>query len=530
MSSASSTPSASGTPVLTDNPDLSSSRPADGWSAAWTMAFQQLGLFAIAFVVLFWRDIGDMALIWWNISTYNHILLIPLILGWLVWQRADALRAITPRYAPLALLWLGLGALVWIAGEAAGIALFRHGAVVVMAQGVVAALLGRQASMILLFPLFYSFFLIPVGEEIVPQLQTITADISMVLLSWIGIPAFREGVFISTPTGYFEVAEACSGVKFLIAMVAYGVLVAHLCFQRWSRRIVFLAACVIVPIIANGIRAWGTIAIAHYHGLDFAVGFDHVFYGWFFFALVMVLIMASAWPFFDRTLDAPFAVRTDSSAQPAQRRMAAPWVFVVAAIMVAPLGWSWSTGNARAQIAGNISLPQIAGWQQVDYAPRAIWSPKQAGAAHQLLGSYRAADGVTVDLFYALYDRQNEGAELIGYGQGAHDPASDWAWTASDTVNISERESLGSQRLVAPGPLVREAVTLYIYGDLGSQSARIIKLAMLKDRLIGQQKRAGVLIVSAEASSEADARAALKRFVSEAGALDSLALGIASGE
>ncbi|MEO1044790.1 MAG: exosortase A [Pseudomonadota bacterium] len=496
-----------------------------GWSPSWHMAFRQLGLFALVFVALFWRDIADMALIWWNISTYNHILLIPPILGWLAWQRADALRAITPTYAPLALLWVVLGALVWIAGEASGTALLRHGALVVMAQGVIVALLGRQAGTVLLFPLFYGFFLVPVGEEIVPQLQTITADISMVLLSWIGIPAFREGVFISIPTGYFEVAEACSGVKFLIAMIAYGVLVAHLCFRRWSRRIAFLAACVILPIIANGIRAWGTIAIAHYHGLDFAVGFDHVFYGWFFFALVMIIIMAVAWPFFDRALDAPVAVPQRETAMDAPHRWGAPLVLALATLMVLPLGWSLATANARAEIAERISLPDIAGWSQMDYAPAYEWSPQQQGAAHRLLGRYRSDDGTKVDLFYALYDRQSEGAELIGYGQGAHDPATEWAWTASDETATG----LVSQRLVAPGPVVREAVTLYVYGDLATQSARSIKLAMLRDRLIGQQQRAAVLIIAAEAGGEAAAKMALDRFIADAGSLDSLALAIASG-
>jgi exosortase len=63
---------------------------------------------------------------------------------------------------------------------------------------------------------------------------------SMLLLALSGIPASLDGVFITTPTGYFEVAEACSGVQFLIAMAAYGVLVANLCFRSWTRRLLFV--------------------------------------------------------------------------------------------------------------------------------------------------------------------------------------------------------------------------------------------------------------------------------------------------
>ena len=70
----------------------------------------------------------------------------------------------------------------------------------------------------------------------------------MILLALTGVPASIDGVFITTPAGLFEVAEACSGVKFLIAMIAFGTLVANVCFTSWPRRCVFIAASVIVPI------------------------------------------------------------------------------------------------------------------------------------------------------------------------------------------------------------------------------------------------------------------------------------------
>ncbi|MGQ4828503.1 archaeosortase/exosortase family protein, partial [Enterococcus faecalis] len=76
---------------------------------------------------------------------------------------------------------------------------------------------------------------------------------TMVLLALAHIPATLDGVFITTPAGYFEVAEACSGVKFLIAMIAYGALVANVCFLRWRRRAAFMGVAVVVPILANGV-------------------------------------------------------------------------------------------------------------------------------------------------------------------------------------------------------------------------------------------------------------------------------------
>jgi exosortase len=100
-------------------------------------------------------------------------------------------------------------------------------------------------------------FLVPFGDELIPALQTVTARIVMVLLHLAGIPATLDGVFITVPAGYFKVAEACSGVKFLIAMIAYGVLVCQVCFRSWPRRVAFMALSLVVPILANGVRAWG---------------------------------------------------------------------------------------------------------------------------------------------------------------------------------------------------------------------------------------------------------------------------------
>lgn len=257
--------------------DLSDEAMPVPLSTAWRSALVRLAIAWVAILLVFVRDVADMVMIWWDSSTFNHILLIPFILGWLVMQRGEELKRIVPSVWWPGLAVMAAGAAGWVLGEAAGVALARHLALVMLLQGSTLALLGPQVSRALLFPLGYALFLVPVGEEIVPQLQVITADISMALLGLTGIPAHIEGVFISTPTALFRVAEACSGVKFLIAMLAYGVLVANVCFKSWPRRMGIIATAIVVPVLANGVRAFGTIYIAHHHGLDFAAGFDHVF-------------------------------------------------------------------------------------------------------------------------------------------------------------------------------------------------------------------------------------------------------------
>lgn len=279
------------------------------WSAAvptgWRKPLLQLALAWSCLIALLWRDWADMVHQWWDASTYNHILWIPPILAWLVVQRAPELVRLPPgAWWPGFALVAG-ALLVWLAGTLTGINLVSQFGAVLLLQAAVSLLLGPRVVFGLLFPLAYMGFLVPFGDELVPGLQAVTADMAVALTHASGVPAQIDGVFIDTPAGLFEVAEACSGVKFLVAMVALGTLSAHLCFASWKRRAIFMAAAVVVPILANGVRAWGTIYVAQSQGIEFAAGFDHIVYGWVFFAVVMFALLAAAWPFFDRPADDP---------------------------------------------------------------------------------------------------------------------------------------------------------------------------------------------------------------------------------
>ena len=271
----------------------------------WRLPLMRLSLAWIGLFALAWSAWSEMARQWWDASTYNHILLVPPILAWLVRQRWPELVKLAPQAWWPGLLLLAGGLLGWLAGTAAGINTVSQLGAVVMLQAAVAVLLGPRIVAGLLFPLAYMFFLVPFGDELVPALQAITAKLAVALTHASGVPAVIDGVFIDTPAGLFEVAEACSGVKFLVAMVALGTLVAHMCFASWKRRAAFMAAAVVVPVFANGVRAWGTIYIAQSQGIEFAAGFDHIVYGWIFFALVMALVLGASWRFFDRSPDDP---------------------------------------------------------------------------------------------------------------------------------------------------------------------------------------------------------------------------------
>lgn len=486
----------------------------------WRPYLLRLAIVIGALLLIFAHDAAVMASIWWRVSTYTHCLFIVPLIGWLIWQRRDEVMALTPCSYPLGLLCLLLGGLMWLLGQAAGVALFRHAGLVFMIQSSVLALLGPQVARGLLFPLFYLVFLVPFGDEFIPALQTITAKLCMIFLGWAGIPAHIEGVFISIPTGAFEVAEACSGVKFLVAMAAYAALAAHVCFKSWLRRIAFMIVAFIVPILANGVRAYATIHISYATGNNhFAESFDHIIFGWVFFAVILTIVMAVGWRFFDRGVDDPWlGAWAKPSPYPA---MPARWPIALAAIMVAlaPVGWQATMASlGRVPISRAIALPAVPNWQPVGVVQSYPWRPRFDGADRTLFGQYRDSHGNRVDLAIVVYGWQAEGREIVGYAQGAFDPETRWSW-ANDTVDPPGGEGI---RIFAPG-VEREVLSFYRIGGMTTGNPRTVKFETLKSKLLGGDQAAAAILISAESARGATSRPAIDAFLRDLGPVDRIA-------
>jgi exosortase A len=514
--------------------DLALRRPAfrPTISAEWRAPLMRLALAWAGLIALFPSDWATMAGQWWNSSTYNHILLVPLILLWLAWQRAPEVAKLMPSAWWPGLLLLGGALFLWLLGAVSGLNLARHLGLVAAMQACFMALLGPRVTTAMLFPLGYLLALVPFGDELVPALQLITAELTIGLTHLSGTPAQIEGVFINTPAGLFEVAEACSGVKFLVAMIALGALVANLGFRSWKRRTLFMVAAVVLPILANGVRAWGTIYIAQFAGVEFAAGFDHIVYGWVFFAVVMAVLLALAWRFFDRAIDDPYIDASAIEVLPllarASRRSLNGWVVLALAVtLVAGVqGWARAAERLEALIPQTISLPRVPGWQLVPVESAYWWEPRASGADHRLLGRYRDAQGREVDVFYALYRSQGESRDAGAFREGALVPDSDWRW-------LEPGPAIGGgagEWLLAGGHARRLAVTWYRTGGTLTGGNARLKLANMGDRLALAAHPTAVLILSAEARPGHDAAKdvqALRASIGDTAAwMDAIARGV----
>jgi exosortase A len=251
----------------------------------------------VGLALLFHAEIAAAVKTWIDSTAYNHCFLVIPIVVFLIWDRRSSLRGLTAEPIPLvALLTLPLG-VAWLAAERLGIMEGRLLVAVSMLEVLFLAMLGWRLWFAVSGPLLYLYFLAPFGEFLTPQLQDITTWFIRHGLDVLGVPAYIDGYVIDIPEGSFFVAQACAGLRFLIASIAFGALYALLMYRSPLRRTAFIAVSIITPIIANGFRALGIVWLGHFLGSAEAAAADHILYGWIFFSIVILLLIALGLPF-----------------------------------------------------------------------------------------------------------------------------------------------------------------------------------------------------------------------------------------
>ncbi len=265
-------------------------------SVAWTFPLILLSIILIVTIIAFYHTAQSIVEIWYRSDTFAHGFLIVPIVVWLIFEKRKQLLLSNPGFDKTVLLIIPIISLIWLLSRLIGVAVVEQFSFVSIIILQIWALLGRDVFKILLFPLLFLFFSVPVGEDLVQPMIEFTADFTVGLLRLTGIPVFREGTFFSLPSGNWSVVEACSGVRYLIASVTLGVLYAYLTYQKLYKRIIFIAFSILIPIIANGLRAFMIVMIGHFSGMKLATGVDHIIYGWVFFGIVIsIMFIIGAW-------------------------------------------------------------------------------------------------------------------------------------------------------------------------------------------------------------------------------------------
>ncbi len=373
----------------------------------WRVALPAMAAVLLAIVVLYWDTFVAMSAIWIRSETFAHAWLVPPIVLWLVWRMRHELAGITPRPQPWMLLPLAGAAAFWFLGDLAGVNAVTQFAVTALLALSVPAVLGFDLSRRILFPLAFLFFMVPFGEFSTDKMMDWTADFTVWALVATGIPVYREGLQFVIPSGTWSVVEACSGVRYLIASFMVGTLFAYLNYSSPWRRWTFVAVSIVVPIVANWLRAYMIVMLGHLSGNKLAVGVDHLIYGWIFFGVV-IGIMFFIGARFTEPPSEPEPARPLSGADSG----AVSWAAMagVLAVALAPHLAGWALQDPHRSDPVQLQALKAEGAVALS-VPDVPYEPVAEAAAATQTTRLRSPDG---DLFVhlAYYRAQTYGAKM----------------------------------------------------------------------------------------------------------------------
>ncbi|MBL8362803.1 MAG: exosortase A [Rubrivivax sp.] len=496
---------------------------------------------ALVGVLLLYRETATLMVgVWRNSETYAHAFLVPPISAWLVWRQRHALALTVPQPSWWVLLPMAGALLAWLAGDLVSVNSVTQFALVAMLVLTVPLVIGWASARTILFPLGFLFFMVPVGEFLLPLLMEWTADFTVGALMLTGIPVYREGQQFVIPSGNWSVVEACSGVRYLIASLMVGTLFAYLNYRAMWRRWVFVGVSIIVPIVANWLRAYMIVMLGHLSNNRIAVGVDHLVYGWVFFGIVIMLMfwIGARWAEPDAPL--PVAGPADGAgiAGVAAGWRHAPQAAALVGVLLlsaAPGAVAWLERDARASSLPQLALPGAIGTWQAQEPAKAPqdWAPTFHNPRALAVRGYRDAYGDVV-LHVAYFRAQDYGSKLVS-SMHQITTADDATWNRSNPPPLQVAGGTWRIALLQGSPTLssisrtKKILVARAYWVDGRFTTSDIDAKRLNavSRLRGHGDDGAIVMVHAVADDEAEAQQRLIAYLQQAQpAIDAMLRGV----
>ena len=379
-----------------------------GWLAASLIT----AVTVIILLLIFFSTAASTVAIWDRSETFAHGFLIFPISIWLIWRRREALAQLI--YQPD---WRGLGVLLllsagWLFAHSGGVLVGEQLMLVAMIPVAVWTLLGARVVWAMAFPLGFLLLAVPMGEALIPHMMNFTANFTVKALQLTGIPVYQEGTFFTIPSGDWSVVEGCSGLRYLIASFTLGVLYAYLTYRSITRRIVFSLAAIVVPVIANGMRAYMIVMIADLSDMKLALGVDHLIYGWVWFGVVMLAMFWVGGYWRQDQDEVAAAPHRAFVAEVGVGKLLLTALLVLGVVLTGPAYAAWLAARSAALTPVQIVSPAAVNGWVADTAPFTDWQPHYVGPDGQH-AAYYSKNGQRVMLYLAYYRTQRQGSELI---------------------------------------------------------------------------------------------------------------------
>ena len=477
-------------------------------STAWLRHGAALTALLLFTLITFRASIAAAVQVWQVSPTYSHCFLIIPIVIWLIWEKRAVLGTLAPGLAPQALFFIPFLTLGWWIGELSAINEVQQYAVIGIMQALIVALLGVNIIRVIWFPVLYLLFLVPTGEYLIVPMQKFATHFVDVSLNILGIIHYTEGTTFELTNGRFEIAEACAGLRFLIATVTLGVLFSYMMFRKIYKTVLFLLSCVAVPLIGNGLRCVGIIVLAHFTNNEYGAGADHIVYGWGF-NVAILLILGVIGSFFRDEFGEQS--NTEINAVVPTARLAMVAVFAAILLSTGPALALWHDNYFVKPDLAAITQPfRSAGWREAP-AP-ASWRPEFSGLDARTAESLIPTAGSTaipVDLFLGYYARPRPGHSMTAHVNKLWNES----WALSDVSTVSATlagRRVQFQESIIASPAGKRAVwSSYWVDGRFTTSLFKVKLLQAEAALQGHEGQAVIALSTVIEGTVEDARGRL---------------------
>lgn len=250
--------------------------------------------------ILFYRfAVGELWSTWMDRSEYSFGVFIPLLTAFLLYQRRDRLRDLDFEGSWWGVALVALAALMRFAGDLATAALVVEYGLVVSIFGVAWSLVGTRGMRVIWVPLAFLVFMLPFPEFLLQslsqRLQLLSSMIGVAVIRACNISVYLEGNLIDLGAMKLQVAEACSGLRYLFSLTTLGFIAAYFFKGAWWRRVVIFFSAIPITVLMNSLRIGLVGVTVEYFGKSAAEGVLHEFEGLVIFAGAMALLIFEMW-------------------------------------------------------------------------------------------------------------------------------------------------------------------------------------------------------------------------------------------
>lgn len=256
-----------------------------------------VGLVVVLLAVLYAPIVPGMVADWFHDPNYSHGFLVPLISAYFLWEKREDLATVTVKPNGFGLVVILAGLFLLVFGYAGTEYFTMRSSLVFLVGGIILYWFGWEVMKVVALPVGFLFFMVPlpyiVYDALAFPLKLFITKVSVVSLKAMGVVVWRDGNIIQFPETVLEVADACSGLRSLMSLLALSVAYAFFMLNGVVKRFFLVLLAVPIAIVTNMVRVIGTGFLAQYYGAAAAEGFFHEFAGLAVFAMAMVLLVLS---------------------------------------------------------------------------------------------------------------------------------------------------------------------------------------------------------------------------------------------